>query len=270
MLNERKNKMYNVEMLKTLVKAGLKEKPEQASMEDWLQATGQIAPAVTAQATIIESTPWEASSSVGQAMVVAQPQQVVVAAQNPADAFVAKDSYSFDDFKPTGMNVDGILSLKNGSPFIGGKEILKKAFKATLLFGETKVKRTIKAQINGELKYFSTYGGGVDSRDGTPFVDKIAYCKRHDPKAFDYPSADLVFILDEDVTNAEGQVVSPKGLKVGHSTSATNRKVLEEFYNACTLKGIDTKSAEVPVKIGFRQMENKAKQIWTIVTVELA
>ena len=168
------------------------------------------------------------------------------------------------------MTVDGILTLKNGTPFVSQKEILKKAFKATLLFDETRVKQVIKCNVNGKATYFSTYGDGVDSRDGTPFQTKIDYCKRMDPNAFVYPSAELVFVLDEDVTDPNGKVVAPKGMKLGHSTSATNRKVLNEFYDACKIKGVDVRTDHVPVQVGFIQMNNNKGQIWTCITLELA
>lgn len=253
---------YTKEMLQTLLQAGLTEKPENCPEELWLEAQAEQKPNFESY-----------SAPQNQEMVpVAQAQPVQAVAQSPAEAFQAKESYSFDDFKSTGMAVDSILSIRSGTPCISKKEILKKAFKAKLLFAETKVKQTIKCETpDGQLHYFSTYGGGVDSRDGRPFSEKIDYCKLHDPDAFVYPSADLVFTLEEDLKDPEGKVVAPKGSKVGHSTSATSRKSLQEFYAACSVKGIDTKTAEVPVIIGFKTMTNQAgNRTWCIVTVELA
>lgn len=259
--------MYNVDMLKVLINAGVRNKPEQASDEDWAAAmamvnqqpqTEVVDVVYTAQPTVVSSVP-----------VVREAEGNASIAQNPNETFVGKKEYTFDDFKPQGMAVDGILTLKNGTPFVSQKEILKKAFKATLLFDETKVKQVIKCNVNGKATYFSTYGDGVDSRDGTPFQSKIDYCKRMDPNSFVYPSAELVFVLDEDVTDPNGKVVVPKGMKVGHSTSATNRKVLNEFYDACKLKNIDIRKDHVPVQVGFVQMNNNKGQIWTCITLEL-
>ena len=93
----------------------------------------------------------------------------------------------------------------------------------------------------------------------------------HDRNAFVYPSADLVFVLEEDLVDSDGKVVAQKGAKVGHSTSATSRKPLEEFYAACNMKGINTKTDEVPVVVGFKTMTNKeGSRSWCIVTVDLA
>lgn len=258
---------YTKDMLRTLLQAGLTEKPENCPEDLWLQAQAEQQPnfesysAPQNQEMVAENAP-----ATSTAVAVKQE------AQAPAEAFVAKESYSFDDFKSTGMAVDAILSIRSGTPCVSKKEILKKAFKAKLLFAETKVKQTIKCETaDGQLHYFSTYGGGVDSRDGRPFSEKIEYCKMHDPDAFVYPSADLVFTLEEDLVDPEGKVVSPKGSKVGHSTSATSRKSLQEFYAACNLKGIDTKNDEVPVVIGFKTMTNQGgTRSWCIVTVELA
>lgn len=252
---------YTQEVLRTLINAGLTEKPEGVSDQEWESAK---------KPELVENTNWQQETTT-TAVAVAQPVAVQPAAQAPADAFQVKDSYSFDDFKSTGMAVDSILSMRSGVPCVSKKEIVKKAFKATLLFEETKVKQTIKCETpDGQLHYFSTYGGGVDSRDGTPFAEKVAYCRMHDPKAFVYPSADLVFITDEDLVDPNGKVVAQKGTKMGHSTSATSRKSLEEFYSACGLKGIDTKTAQVPVVIGFKNMTNKqGTRNWCIVTVEL-
>lgn len=268
--------MYNVDMLKVLINAGVKVKPEQASEEDWVAAMASFSQ--QAQAQVVDIVPLAQSSGVSSVPVdvvpVAQSSvvssvPVVPVSQQPNQTFVGKKEYTFDDFKPQGMAVDGILTLKNGTPFVSQKEILKKAFKATLLFDETKVKQVIKCNVNGKATYFSTYGDGVDSRDGTPFQTKIDYCKRMDPNAFVYPSAELVFELEEDVTDPNGKVVATKGMKLGHSTSATNRKVLNEFYDACKMKGVDVRADHVPVQVGFVQMNNNKGQIWTCITLEL-
>ena len=259
--------MYNVDMLKVLINAGVRTKPEQASDEDW--ATAMASFSQQSQPQVVDVVPLAQSSVVSSVPVVKEAQGNASVAQNPNETFVAKKEYTFDDLKPQGMAVDGILTLKNGTPFVSQKEILKKAFKATLLFDETKVKQVIKCNVNGKATYFSTYGDGVDSRDGTPFQTKIDYCKRMDPNAFVYPSAELVFVLDEDVTDPNGKVVATKGMKLGHSTSATNRKVLNEFYDACKMKGIDVRKDEVPVQVGFVQMNNNKGQIWTCITLDL-
>lgn len=264
--------MYNVDMLKVLINAGVRTKPEQASDEDWATAMASFSQQTVISATqpqpqVVDVVPVTQPSVVSSVPVLAEGNASV--AQNPNETFVAKKEYTFDDFKPQGMAVDGILTLKNGTPFVSQKEILKKAFKATLLFDETKVKQVIKCNVNGKATYFSTYGDGVDSRDGTPFQTKIDYCKRMDPNAFVYPSAELVFVLDEDVTDPNGKVVATKGMKLGHSTSATNRKVLNEFYDACKIKGIDVRKDEVPVQVGFIQMNNNKGQIWTCITLDL-
>ena len=246
---------YTKEMLVTLLNAGLTEKPEGCDDTLWAEAKAELG-GKTVEPEVQTTT----------AVATVAPQ-----AQSPVDAFQVKESYSFEDFKSTGMTVDSILSIRSGTPCVSKKEILKKAFKATLLFAETRVKQTIKCETpDGQLHYFSTYGGGVDSRDGRPFSEKVDYCKMHDPDAFVYPSADLVFYADEDLLDPEGKVVAAKGSKIGHSTSATSRKSLQEFYDNCSMKGIDTKTAEVPVVIGFKTMTNKqGTRSWCIVTVEL-
>lgn len=255
---------YTKEMLVTLLKAGLTEKPEGCDEALWNSAKADLAAPVEVEVV-------ETAEPNFQSYTAPQNQVVVPQAQAPVEAFQVKESYSFDDFKSTGMTVDAILSIRSGTPCVSKKEILKKAFKATLLFAETRVKQTIKCETpDGQLHYFSTYGGGVDSRDGRPFSEKVDYCKMHDPDAFVYPSADLVFYADEDLLDPEGKVVAAKGSKIGHSTSATSRKSLQEFYDNCNMKGIDTKTAEVPVVVGFKTMTNKqGTRSWCIVTVEL-
>lgn len=261
---------YSIDVLKTLLQAGLTEKPENCSQELWVKAQGELGEKPNFDSYSAPQNQEMVATTAVVTPLVNQPVQAV--AQSPADAFQVKDSYSFDDFKSTGMAVDMILSIRSGIPCVSKKEIVKKAFKATLLFAETKVKQTIKCETpDKQIHYFSTYGGGVDSRDGRPFSEKVAYCQMHDKNAFVYPSADLVFTLDEDLLDPDGKVVAHKGTRVGHSTSATSRKSLEEFYAACNLKHIDTKTAEVPVTIGFKTMTNReGSRTWCIVTVELA
>lgn len=253
--------MYNIEMLKTLINAGCAVKPTEVPQELWDQALASCTPSTVVEAEIVTQN---------TAVAVATPTTaVVVAAQDPSVAFTAKESYGFDDFQQTGMAVDGILKLKNGTPFVLNKEVVKMPFKATLLFDETRVKQSIKVDVNGETQYFSTYGGGVDSRDGTSFADKVAYCQRINPKAWVYPSAELIFILEEDLKDTSGKVIAPKGTKIGHSTSATNKKNVESFYNACKMKGIDTKADKVLIQVGYETKQNERNQVWTVLTFDL-
>lgn len=183
-------------------------------------------------------------------------------------AYQEKQSYSMDEFERAGMAVDAMLKLKNGSPFVQDKELIKVPFKAKVLFEETLVKKSIKVMNNGRAEYYSTYGKGV-CPDGSSFADKVKYCLAIDPKAFIYPSLDLVFIAEEDLKASDGSIAVAKGTKLGYTTSATNKKNVSDFYTACKAKSIDTSKDEVLIQIGFESKKNTKGNVWTVLTFNL-
>lgn len=243
---------YTVGILKQMINAGIKEKPADCPQELWDQANVKDATFETVETT---SVPAQAAS--------------VPATLEPTGNNYPT-SYGLDSFGATAapITVDAMLKNKSGSLMINGKEILKAPFRAKLLLGESKVKHTIKCNYNGQINYFSTYGGGR-ATNGMDWNTVVQECMARDKTAYEYESMDMCFELLEELKGVDGSVVANVGQRIGYTTAATNRSEITKFKNTCLERGINLANAEVEVKVGFQLQTNKANQNWTIITLDV-
>ena len=245
---------YTVNILKTMIQAGVSEKPEDCPQDLWEQAQikdasfeavsdDQAADIVTAESTSTALTP--------------------VSGNYPS-------SYGLDSFGATAapISVDAMLKIKSGTLMLNGKEIVKMPFRAKLLIGESKFKRSIKCNVNGQLQYFSTYGGGRCT-NGQDWNSVVANCQALDKSAYEYESADLCFELLEEIKSMDGAVVAGVGQRIGYTTAATNRSEIAKFKDTCIERGFNLANAEVEVKVGFKLNSNKSNQNWTTITLDV-
>lgn len=241
---------YTVDILKQMINAGVKVKPTDCPQEIWDEANIK-----DASFEPVETHSTEESS--------------VPATLEPVGNSYPT-SYGLDSFGATAapITVDAMLKNKSGSLMINGKEILKAPFKAKLLLSESRVKHSIKCNYNGQLQYFSTYGGGR-ATNGMDWNTVVAECTARDKTAYEYESMDMCFELLEDLKGVDGSIVVNAGQRIGYTTAATNRAEITKFKNTCLERGIDLVNAEVEVKVGFQLQTNKANQNWTILTLDV-
>lgn len=245
---------YTVNILKTMISAGVSEKPEDCPQDLWDQA--QIKDANFEEVETKESNVPATTSSTTTEL---QP----VGNNYPS-------SYGLDSFGATAapISVDGMLKIKSGTLMLNGKEVIKAPFRAKLLIGESRFKRSIKCNLNGQIQYFSTYGGGRCT-NGQNWSDVVANCQALDKSAYEYESADLCFELLEAIKGTDGTVVAGEGQRIGYTTAATNRAEIAKFKDTCIERGLNLANAEVEVKVGFKLNSNKANQNWTTITLEV-
>ena len=251
---ERKLKMsnYTVNILKTMISAGISEKPADCPQELWDQAQ------------IKDASFEDVSSSNVPATATAQSTELEPVGEH------YPSSYGLDSFGATAapISVDAMLKIKSGTLMLNGKEVIKAPFRAKLLIGESKFKRSIKCNVNGQLQYFSTYGGGRCT-NGQPWTEVVAKCQALDSTAYEYESADLCFELLEEIKSTDGSVVAGIGQRIGYTTAATNRAEIARFKDTCIERGLNLANAEVEVRVGFKLNSNKSNQNWTTITLEV-
>lgn len=242
---------YTVNILKTMIKAGVVEKPNDCPQDLWDQA--QI---TDAKFESIEEQP--ATEEAPQSTALTP-----VSGNYPS-------SYGLDSFGATAapISVDGMLKIKSGTLMLNGKEIVKMPFRAKLLIAESKFKRSIKCNVNGQIQYFSTYGGGRCT-NGQDWNTIVANCQALDKSAYEYESADLCFELIDEIKSMDGSVVAGAGQRIGYTTAATNRAEIAKFKDTCIERGLNLANAEVEVRVGFKLNSNKANQNWTTITLEV-
>lgn len=236
---------YTIGILKSMIAAGVKDKPADCPAELWEEAN-------------IKDVSFEVTEG---------PKEVAVV--TPTSSFPS--SYGWDTFGQGScpINVDFMMKNKSGSFMVNKKEILKAPFRAKFLFGESKLKHSIKLTQNGQTQYFSTYGGGICQSNGQPWQQVVAQVQALDSKAYEYESADVCLELVDPIKDVEGNVIADAGTRIGYTTSSTNKAELTKFKNACMEKGLNLANAEVNVKIGFKLMSNKSNQNWSIVTFDI-
>jgi len=237
---------YTVGILKQMINAGISEKPADCPQDLWDQANIKDASFETVETTNVPVTTAEIHPV--------------------ANAY--PNSYGLDAFGATAapITVDAMLKNKSGTMMINGKEIVKAPFKAKLLLGESKIKHTIKCNYNGQLQYFSTYGGGK-ATNGMDWNTVVQECMARDKTAYEYESMDMCFELLEELKGTDGSVAANVGQRIGYTTAATNRAEIVKFKEACLQRGLNLANAEVEVKVGFQLQTNKANQNWTIITL---
>lgn len=243
---------YTVGILKQMIAHGVTTKPTDCPDELWQQANIK-----------------DASFETVESSVPATVAQTTTAEIQPAFNSYP-NSYGLDAFGATAapITVDAMLKNKSGIMMINGKEIVKAPFKAKLLLAESKIKHTIKCNYNGQLQYFSTYGGGK-ATNGMDWNTVVNECMARDKTAYEYESMDMCFELLQELKGTDGSVVANVGQRIGYTTAATNRAEIVKFKEECLQRGLNLANAEVEVIVGFSIQTNKANQNWTIITLKV-
>lgn len=125
------------------------------------------------------------------------------------------------------------------------------------------VKHTIKTRAG---EYYSCYDGTTCDKGGL-FSDAVARVQRMEPEQKVYASADIIFILDEDVKLKDKTL--PAGTKLGHTTSMSNWQNWAEFYRDVAKAGL--LGQEVEAVVGFDTVTSKKNgKTWGVLNFKLA
>jgi hypothetical protein len=163
------------------------------------------------------------------------------------------------------LNVDAWLKVKEFGLLVGDKSDLFKSCVCSIDMTDGKgfvVKKGIKAGNPAQYWYTTD---GVTCVQGGSWEAAIMKAKSIDQKAYEYRCVDLPFVLLEDIV-LDGKVLMAAGAKLGYTTSTTNWKNWEVFYEDCLEKGFMDEL--VQVKVGF-EPRNNGKNKWGVMTFEL-
>ena len=188
-------------------------------------------------------------------------------------SYSAPKSFDIDEVSQTGLSsVDGYIKLSAGQTCIGDDPISNPSFKVKITLSEVIKKLSIR--INQPVKYYSTYDG-INSTEGTPWMQVIQEVQRVDASARHYTSYEIPMLLCEPLvhmTLVNGapvtNTVMEAGKVLGYTTSVTARKPFEEVLLELTRRGLKPSECEVTLNVK-REDKFKNSQKWAILTYEI-
>jgi hypothetical protein len=166
----------------------------------------------------------------------------------------------YDDLAAGNISVDMWIGVSEyGITFGQEKTLCPDEIEVEIDLNAVAYSRTIK--FGNPATYLKSYDA-VTCFSGGSWEDAIARAQRADPKARDYPSADLPMLLTHDVT-VKDKVVAEEGTKLGNSLSTTNWANWKNFMDGLKAQGI---GGIVRVKLGAQKRTNKNGNIWGVLT----
>ena len=115
------------------------------------------------------------------------------------------------------------------------------------------------------VRYHKTYDG-VRANSGIAWQEAIRQAQLVDPKAAPYMTCDIPMTLLGDVKSVKSVEVAKAGLKIGHSTSTTNRAHWVELTQAAKAAGLSKQKVVVKLTAELRQ---KNTYTWGLIKFEL-
>lgn len=173
---------------------------------------------------------------------------------------------TMDDLAIGSISVDAWFKPKEFGLLIGDKPNLFKTAKVALdmTTGMGFIpKRGIKGGNPAQYKYTTD---GVTCVTGGSWQAAQAQIRALDPKAAEYRCVDLPFTLLETIVS-DGVTVAEAGMRLGYTTSTTNWKAWEAFYQECVKKGLLDKRVELMV--GSERRTNPKGNVWGTMTLAL-
>lgn len=218
-----------------------------------------------------------AAKAAAEAAQAAAPQNTAVATA-PATSMamtapVAKGPALTMETVMTGqLVVDAWLKPKDTGLFVGeNKEVVQKIV-ATIDMTDGRgfiVKKGIKAGNPAQYWYTTD---GVTCVQGGSWEAAVAKAKGIDSKAYEYRCVDLPFeaiepVMGRDIKTGVEKELYPAGTKLGYTTSTTNWKNWEGFFQ--DVAKAELMNEVVVLNLGCEERTNKAGNNWGVVTFEL-
>ena len=192
-------------------------------------------------------------------LTVAAPQGGAVAPVMPGKPL------GYDELAAGSITVDQWIGVKEfGLLFGQDKSLVTEPVQVEIDLKAVAYQRSIK--FGNPATYLKTYDG-VTCATGGSWVSAVERAQRADPKARDYPSADIPMKLLHNVTSGK-KVVGEEGQIVGNSLSTTNWSNWKSFMDACKARGLDGQA--VKATLGYQKRTNNAGNVWGVITFTLA
>lgn len=182
------------------------------------------------------------------------------AAGVPATA--QRTSFTLDDMRNGGLSVDEFIKVKAEGLVL--KDEFFDEIEVDIDTNEIAICQAIK--YGNPAVYDKTFDG-VTSVKGGSWASALEKARAVDAKVRPYMSADIPMTLREDVKGRKGNLLIEGGKRIGHSTSTTNRKAVQDFTNALDQAGL--RGQVVHVKLGYQKMTKAGVNPWGIITFNL-
>jgi hypothetical protein len=184
------------------------------------------------------------------------------AAPNPVALYQNRgQAMTLDDMMVGNFRVDAYLKVdKNGMQIGTTNRHLFTELVLGLDMSEIAYSNAIK--YGNPAQYDKTYDQ-VQSAKGGTWAEALAKAQKIQPDARPYKSADIPFVVLEDIKDAKGVVVIEAGKRLGHSLSTTGWNSFTALVDLLKKANIDPKRANLKVKLTHKFMKN-AKGEWGV------
>ena len=180
--------------------------------------------------------------------------------------YSAPSAPSLMDLTQGAMSVDGYLKVKEFGLLVDSKPNLVEKMRVAIDTTEMNAFTGVRFSIGNNVQYLKTYDG-VNCSSGGTWTAALQRAQMADPACRPYTGADIAVTLLEDAKDAKGAVVAETGVRLGHSTSITNKAAVGDFIKEITKQGL--MGSVVEAELSFKPMTNKNGQSWGIITFNL-
>ena len=167
---------------------------------------------------------------------------------------------TLDNMMIGSMSVDGWLKVNQYGLFVGNDNTPFAALELGLDMSEIGYNYAIK--FGNPAQYLKTYDQ-VSCISGGTWAQAMARAQQIDPKAREYRSGDLPFIVLNDIKKPDGSVIMAAGKRLGHGLSTTGWTAFADLVKKLRADGVDPNSAKILVTLGSTPMKN-AKGTWGV------
>ncbi len=206
-----------------------------------------------------------AAQAAAQQMIAQQAAAVPAVANTnvPAPAPTPGRPLTMDDMVG-GMAVDQWLGVKEHG-FLLGKDKVLYDQPITVELDMTTAQPNFSIKFGNPAVYLRTYDRVTETRGGS-WADAVKRAQAVDPKAYEYRSVDLPFLVTQPIKKGN-TVLIEAGQTLGYSTPTTGWSAWQAFYADCARAGLT--QARVLVELNFQKRTNKNGNMWGIVTYTL-
>ncbi len=182
----------------------------------------------------------------------------VAADQAPATAVAQYQgpgrALTVEDMMVGNFRVDAFLKVNQFGMQIGNNQTLfTQPFDLGLDMSEIAYNYTVK--FGSPAVYLKSYDQVTCATGGT-WAAALDRAQKIDPKARSYRSADLPFVVLEDIKAADGTVILEAGKRLGHSLSTTGWASFDALLKDLKKANISISAANLKVKLGYEFKQN--------------
>jgi hypothetical protein len=160
---------------------------------------------------------------------------------------------TMSDMSAGSLDVNHWLKVDKIGMYIGGDRTPIDELSVSLHLDE--VQFCFSVRYGNPAQYEKTYDHITDVK-GRPWAQVLRHAQSIDGKASEFRSADVPFVLREDVKNKKGEVIAQAGDVLGHSVSVTGWKFFQRWLKQMAREGIDVQNDAVNMTIVQNYQKN--------------